>query len=101
MRTEVPDPRPPGPTGPDPEPPAPEPPEPPEPPLPRGTASGPATELGVEDNLEQRCEVCGASLTLAEIGEAREHGRPFVCAVHAAEELPVSSEESAVEPETD
>ncbi len=42
----------------------------------------------LEDNFGTRCEVCGASLTDAEIVEAREAGRPFVCGLHAAEMLP-------------
>lgn len=104
MRTEVPDPRPPGPTGPDPEPPAPEPPQPPEPhppPIGRAAVSGPTTERGVDDNLECRCELCGATLTAIEIAEAREHGRPFVCSVHAAEELPAVPDDDPQEPEVD
>jgi hypothetical protein len=42
----------------------------------------------LQDNFGSRCEVCGASLTHAEIAEAREAGRPFVCGLHAAELLP-------------
>ncbi|HEV7808437.1 MAG TPA: hypothetical protein VGO80_21705 [Solirubrobacteraceae bacterium] len=42
----------------------------------------------LEDNFGSRCEICGASLTNAEIDAAREAGRPFVCGLHAAELLP-------------
>ncbi len=45
-----------------------------------------------------RCEICGASLTEAEISEAREGGRSFLCGLHAAELLPaeeLSTEEDA------
>lgn len=47
----------------------------------------------VEDNFSARCEECGAELTQQEIEDAREAGRPFLCSVHLAEDLP------AVEPE--
>jgi hypothetical protein len=49
----------------------------------------------LEDNFGTRCEVCGASLTDAEIAEAREAAGPFVCGLHAAELLP--AEELSVE----
>jgi hypothetical protein len=42
----------------------------------------------LEDNFATRCEICGATLTQAEIAEAREAGSPFVCGLHAAELLP-------------
>jgi hypothetical protein len=45
-------------------------------------------ERTLEDTLERRCQVCGATLTKAEIEEAREAGGTFLCSVHAAEELP-------------
>jgi hypothetical protein len=40
------------------------------------------------DSLERSCAVCGAQLTTQEIHESRESGGPFLCSVHAAEELP-------------
>jgi hypothetical protein len=45
-------------------------------------------ERGVEDDFAKTCEVCGSELTEQEIEEARESGGPFLCAVHADEELP-------------
>jgi len=45
-------------------------------------------ERTLEDTLEHNCAVCGASLTEQEILESRESGGPFLCGVHAAEELP-------------
>ena len=45
-------------------------------------------EHTLDDTLEQRCAVCGAPLTEAEIGAAREAGGPFLCSVHAAEDEP-------------
>ena len=54
--------------------------------------------MGLEDNFATRCEVCGATLSKDEILEARELGEPFLCAQHAAEDLPAEdalSEENA------
>ena len=45
-------------------------------------------ERTLEDTLERTCAVCGARLTGLEIESAREAGGPFLCGVHAAEELP-------------
>ena len=45
-------------------------------------------ERTLEDTLEKSCAVCGAQLTKPEIEAAREAGGPFLCSVHAAEELP-------------
>ena len=54
-------------------------------------------EHGLDDTFEQRCAVCGAPLTEAEIGAARETGGPFLCSVHAAEHEP-ADELSAGDP---
>jgi hypothetical protein len=45
-------------------------------------------EHTLEDTLEESCAVCGARLTGLEIEAAREAGGPFLCSVHAAEQLP-------------
>ena len=45
-------------------------------------------ERTLEETLERSCGVCGAPLTDQEILESRESGGPFLCSVHAAEELP-------------
>jgi len=42
-------------------------------------------ERTLEESLERRCRVCGATLTTAEIQAARETGGPFLCSVHASE----------------
>jgi len=55
-------------------------------------------EHTLEETLERSCGVCGARLTTQEIQEAREAGGPFLCAVHAAEELPA---EAAGQPDGD
>jgi hypothetical protein len=51
-------------------------------------------EHTVDDLLERRCQVCGAELTEAEINVAREANGPFLCSVHAAEELPAQDDEA-------
>ena len=48
-------------------------------------------EHTLEETLERRCAVCNAQLTTQEIHEARESGGPFLCSVHAAEELPAEA----------
>jgi hypothetical protein len=45
-------------------------------------------ERTIEEPLERRCEVCGATLTAQEISDALDSGGAFLCTVHAAEELP-------------
>jgi hypothetical protein len=42
-----------------------------------------------------RCEVCGARLTDAELLAVRESGGPVLCSVHALEVLPDSVDEEA------
>ncbi len=48
-------------------------------------------ERTVDDNLGRTCEVCGAMLTVREIEVSREAGQPFLCAVHATEQVPVDA----------
>jgi hypothetical protein len=48
-------------------------------------------EHTLEETLERSCAVCGARLTTQEIHESREAGGPFLCSVHAAEELPADA----------
>jgi hypothetical protein len=52
-------------------------------------------EHTLEDTLEKTCTVCGARLTTLEIDAARESGGPFLCTVHAAEELPAADLDEA------
>jgi hypothetical protein len=58
-------------------------------------------ERTLDDTLEKTCTVCGARLTSQEIEAAREAGGPFLCTVHAAEELPAAdvADETAGEPD--
>jgi hypothetical protein len=48
----------------------------------------PLEERTLDEPFEERCAVCGAELTQSEILAAREDGGPFLCSVHAVEELP-------------
>jgi hypothetical protein len=50
-------------------------------------------EHTLDDTLEESCAVCGARLTELEIEAAREAGGPFLCSVHAAEQLPADAVE--------
>ncbi|MBA3261493.1 MAG: hypothetical protein H0T69_03260 [Thermoleophilaceae bacterium] len=42
---------------------------------------------GVDPVIERRCAECGATLTESEIRAALELRGPFLCAVHASEEV--------------
>jgi hypothetical protein len=42
---------------------------------------------GVEPVIERRCAECGTALSNAEIEAALETGGPFLCTVHANEEV--------------
>ena len=50
---------------------------------------------GVEDNLAHTCAVCGATLTDAEIRAALETNGPFLCTVHASEEVALDEDAGA------
>ena len=52
-------------------------------------------ERTLPDSLERRCAVCGAELTEEEIHASREAGGPFLCSLHASEEVPMGQEEEA------
>jgi hypothetical protein len=45
-------------------------------------------EHTLDDTIARTCAVCGAPLTTQEIKDAREEGGPFLCTVHAMEEVP-------------
>jgi hypothetical protein len=52
---------------------------------------------GVDPVIERRCAECGVKLTDAEIQAAMETDGPFLCTVHANEE--VALDEDALPPE--
>ena len=44
-------------------------------------------EHTLEPAIEKRCAECGAALTEREVRDALESGGPFLCTVHAQDEL--------------
>jgi hypothetical protein len=51
----------------------------------------------VDPVVERTCAECGAKLTQAEIETAVESGGPYLCTVHALEEVPLEDEDEPVE----
>jgi hypothetical protein len=49
---------------------------------------------GVDPVIERKCAECGATLTEAEIKAALETDGPYLCTVHATEELALDDEEA-------
>jgi hypothetical protein len=47
---------------------------------------------GVDPVIEQRCAECGAKLTEAEVQAALDSGGPYLCQVHALENVPLEDE---------
>ncbi len=43
--------------------------------------------------VERTCTECGATLTEQEIQASLDAGGPYLCSVHAAEEVPLAEEE--------
>ena len=50
---------------------------------------------GVDPVIERRCSECGATLTDAEIKAAQETNGPFLCTVHANEEVALDEDAEA------
>jgi hypothetical protein len=50
-------------------------------------------EHSLDPAIERNCAECGAQLTSAEIEASQEAGGPFLCSVHASEEVPLSEED--------
>lgn len=46
------------------------------------------------EELGERCEVCGARLTDAELEAALENGGPVLCAVHASEVVELAEDDA-------
>ena len=46
-------------------------------------------QSGVDPVIERTCAECGTKLTDQEIQTSLEAGGPFLCTVHAAEEVPM------------
>jgi hypothetical protein len=50
-------------------------------------------EHSLDPVIERNCAECGAKLTSAEIQASLDAGGPFLCSVHAAEEVPLEDED--------
>jgi hypothetical protein len=49
-------------------------------------------ERSLDPVIERTCAECGARLTREEIVASLEAGGPYLCSVHAAEEVPLDEE---------
>ncbi len=49
-------------------------------------------EHSLDPVIERTCAECGARLTAAEIEAAMDAGGPYLCSVHAAEEVALDGE---------
>lgn len=52
---------------------------------------------GVEPVIQRECAECGAKLTDLEIEASLDAGGPYLCSVHAAEEVPLDEPDSELE----
>ena len=50
-------------------------------------------EHSLDPVIERNCAECGAKLTSEEIQASLDAGGPFLCSVHAAEEVPLEDED--------
>jgi hypothetical protein len=49
-------------------------------------------EHSLDPVIERTCAECGAKLTAQEIQASLDSGGPYLCTVHAAEEVPLEEE---------
>jgi hypothetical protein len=54
-------------------------------------------EHSLDPVIERTCVECGAKLTEEEIKAALDAGAPFLCSVHAVENVPLEEEEQPAE----
>lgn len=52
-------------------------------------------EHSLDPVIERTCSECGAKLTSAEIEASLDAGGPYLCSVHAAEEVPMEDEDQS------
>lgn len=50
-------------------------------------------EQSLDPVIEHKCAECGAKLTSGEIQASLDAGGPYLCSVHAAEQVPVEDED--------
>jgi hypothetical protein len=53
---------------------------------------------GVDPVIQRTCAECGVELTEAEIKASLETDGPFLCTVHAIENVPLEDEDASQEP---
>jgi len=51
----------------------------------------------VDPVIERQCAECGAALTEQEIRTSLDSGGPYLCSVHASEEVPLEEEAEGAE----
>ena len=51
-------------------------------------------EQSVDPVIDKKCAECGAALTQEEMRAALESGGPYLCQVHALENVPLEEEDS-------
>jgi hypothetical protein len=54
-------------------------------------------EHSLDPVIERTCAECGAQLTDGEIEAAMDSGGPYLCTVHAQEQVPIDDEADAAE----
>lgn len=50
-------------------------------------------EHSVDPVMQRTCAECGAKLTKQEIEASLEAGGPYLCSIHAAEDVPLADED--------
>ena len=54
-------------------------------------------EQSLDPAIERTCAECGAKLTEREIKDSLDAGGPYLCTVHAQEQVPIDEEAEALE----
>jgi hypothetical protein len=54
-------------------------------------------ERSLDPAIERHCAECGAKLTEREIQDSMDAGGPYLCTIHAQEQVPIDEEDTAGE----
>jgi hypothetical protein len=54
-------------------------------------------ERSLDPAIERNCAECGAKLTEREIQDSLDAGGPYLCTIHAQEQVPIDEEAEALE----
>jgi hypothetical protein len=54
-------------------------------------------ERSLDPAIERNCAECGAKLTEREIKDSMDAGGPYLCTVHAQEQVPIDDEAEALD----